>query len=52
MFQGAFTCIFWLAKKNLMHGFTFSNELISRDEALHYTFANLIYVKYLENKLS
>ena len=47
MFQGAFTCIFWLSKRNLMHGFTFSNELISRDEGLHYMFANLLYNNYL-----
>lgn len=34
-----------------MHGFTFSNELISRDEGLHYMFANLLYNKYLNVKL-
>lgn len=52
MFQTAFTCIFWFKKKNLMHGLTFSNELISRDEGLHYEFACLIYNKYCDKRLS
>ena len=50
-FSSAFASIFWFKKRNLLHGLTFSNELISRDEALHTEFAVLIYSK-LENKLS
>jgi ribonucleoside-diphosphate reductase subunit M2 len=49
-FSGAFCSIFWLKKRGLMPGLTFSNELISRDEALHCEFAILLYSK-LENKL-
>ena len=52
MFSGAFAAIFWLKKRNLMHGLLYSNELISRDEGLHYMFANLLYTKYLNNKLT
>ena len=44
-FSGAFCSIFWLKKRGLMHGLTFSNELISRDEALHTEFAILLYSK-------
>jgi ribonucleotide reductase beta subunit family protein with ferritin-like domain len=50
-FSGAFCSIFWLKKRGLMPGLTFSNELISRDEALHCEFAILLYSK-LEDKLS
>lgn len=50
-FSGAFCSIYWLKKRGLMHGLTFSNELISRDEALHTEFAVLLYSK-LNNKLS
>ena len=50
-FSGAFCSIFWLKKRGLMPGLTFSNELISRDEALHCEFAILLYSK-LEEKLS
>jgi ribonucleotide reductase beta subunit family protein with ferritin-like domain len=50
-FSGSFCAIFWLKKRSLMPGLTFSNELISRDEGLHTDFACLIY-KYLNNKLS
>ena len=50
-FSGAFCSIYWLKKRGLMHGLTFSNELISRDEALHTEFALLVYSK-LQNKLS
>jgi len=50
-FSGAFASIFWLKKRGLMPGLTFSNELISRDEALHTEFAILLYNK-LENRLS
>jgi ribonucleotide reductase beta subunit family protein with ferritin-like domain len=49
-FSGSFCAIFWIKKRNLMHGLTFSNELISRDEGLHRDFACLIYSK-LVNKL-
>jgi len=50
-FSGSFCSIFWLKKRGLMPGLTFSNELISRDEALHTEFAILLYSK-LSNKLS
>lgn len=50
-FSGAFCSIFWLKKRGLLPGLTFSNELISRDEALHTEFAVLLYHK-LVNKLS
>ena len=50
-FSGAFCSIYWLKSRGLMAGLTFSNELISRDEALHCEFAILLYSK-LENKLS
>jgi ribonucleoside-diphosphate reductase subunit M2 len=49
-FSGAFCSIFWLKKRGLMPGLTFSNELISRDEALHCEFAVLLYSK-LQKKL-
>ena len=42
-FSGAFCAIFWLKKRGLMPGLTFSNELISRDEALHTEFAVLLH---------
>lgn len=50
-FSGAFCSIFWLKKRGLMPGLTFSNELISRDEGLHTDFACLLYSQ-LENKLT
>ena len=50
-FSGAFCSIFWLKKRGLLPGLTFSNELISRDEALHTEFAILLYSK-LENRLN
>jgi ribonucleoside-diphosphate reductase subunit M2 len=50
-FSGAFCAIYWMKKRGLMPGLTFSNELISRDEALHTEFAILLYSK-LENKLN
>lgn len=50
-FSGAFCSIFWLKKRGLMPGLTFSNELISRDEALHCEFAVLLYDK-LQMKMS
>ena len=49
-FSGAFCSIYWLKKRGLMPGLTFSNELISRDEALHTEFAVLLY-NNLNNKL-
>lgn len=48
-FSGAFCAIFWLKKRGLMPGLTFSNELISRDEGLHCSFACQLYAK-LERK--
>ena len=50
-FSGSFCSIFWLKKRGLMPGLTFSNELISRDEALHCEFAILLYSK-LEKKIA
>ncbi len=50
-FSGSFCSIFWLKKRGLMPGLTFSNELISRDEGLHCEFACLLY-SMLEGKLS
>jgi ribonucleoside-diphosphate reductase beta chain len=50
-FSGSFCSIFWLKKRNLMPGLTFSNELISRDEGLHTQHACLLYSK-LKNKLT
>ena len=44
-FSGAFCAIYWLKKRGLMPGLTFSNELISRDEALHTEFAVLLHSK-------
>jgi ribonucleoside-diphosphate reductase subunit M2 len=49
-FSGAFCSIYWLKKRGLMPGLTFSNELISRDEALHTEFAIYLYSR-LEKKL-
>ncbi|HOP43710.1 MAG: ribonucleotide-diphosphate reductase subunit beta [Flavobacteriales bacterium] len=51
-FSGSFCSIFWLKKRGLMPGLSFSNELISRDEGLHCDFACLLYTKHLINKLS
>jgi ribonucleoside-diphosphate reductase subunit M2 len=50
LFSGSFCAIYWLKKRGLMPGLTFSNELISRDEGLHCDFACLIY-KLLKHKL-
>ncbi|CAK0810902.1 unnamed protein product, partial [Prorocentrum cordatum] len=50
LFSGSFCAIYWLKKRGLMPGLTFSNELISRDEGLHAEFACLLYNK-LQNKL-
>jgi ribonucleoside-diphosphate reductase beta chain len=50
-FSGSFCSIFWLKKRGLMPGLSFSNELISRDEGLHCDFACLLY-NMLETKLT
>ena len=49
-FSGSFCSIYWLKKRGLMPGLTFSNELISRDEGMHCDFACLLY-NMMENKL-
>jgi ribonucleotide reductase beta subunit family protein with ferritin-like domain len=49
-FSGSFCAIYWLKKRGLMPGLTFSNELISRDEGMHTDFACLLY-KHLNNKI-
>jgi len=46
-FSGSFCAIYWLKKRGLMPGLTFSNELISRDEGLHCDFACLLYSKLI-----
>jgi len=51
-FSGSFCSIFWLKKRGLMPGLSFSNELISRDEGMHCDFAVLLHNKYLSNKVS
>jgi ribonucleoside-diphosphate reductase beta chain len=51
-FSGSFCSIFWLKKRGLMPGLSFSNELISRDEGMHCDFACLIYNDHLQHKLS
>ncbi|CAH8871741.1 unnamed protein product [Trichobilharzia szidati] len=48
-FSGSFAAIFWLKKRGLMPGLSFSNELISRDEGLHCDFACLLF-KHIVNK--
>ena len=50
-FSGSFCSIFWLKKRGLMPGLSFSNELISRDEGLHCDFACLLYNNHIKNKL-
>jgi ribonucleoside-diphosphate reductase subunit M2 len=50
LFSGSFCAIYWLKKRGLMPGLTFSNELISRDEGLHADFACLLY-KMMAKKL-
>lgn len=50
-FSGAFCSIYWLKKRGLMPGLTFSNELISRDEGMHTDFAVLLY-SMLEHKVN
>jgi ribonucleoside-diphosphate reductase beta chain len=50
-FSGSFCSIFWLKKKGLMPGLTFSNELISRDEGLHCDFAINLYNNHIKYKI-
>ncbi len=50
-FSGSFCSIFWLKKRGLMPGLTFSNELISRDEGMHCDFACLLYNNHIVEKL-
>jgi ribonucleoside-diphosphate reductase beta chain len=50
-FSGAFCSIFWLKKRGIMPGLTFSNELISRDEGVHCDFAVHLHNHHLVNKV-
>jgi len=50
-FSGSFCSIFWLKKRGLLPGLTFSNELISRDEGMHCDFACHIYNQHIQNKV-
>jgi len=50
-FSGSFCSIFWLKKRGLMPGLTFSNELISRDEGMHCDFACMLYNNHIVHKL-
>jgi ribonucleoside-diphosphate reductase beta chain len=50
-FSGSFCSIFWLKKRGLMPGLTFSNELISRDEGMHCDFACLLYNRHIQYPL-
>jgi ribonucleoside-diphosphate reductase beta chain len=50
-FSGAFCSIYWIKKRGLMPGLTFSNELISRDEGLHCDFACMLYADHIKYKL-
>ncbi len=50
-FSGSFCSIFWLKKRGLMPGLSFSNELISRDEGMHCDFACLLYNNHIERQL-
>lgn len=50
-FSSSFCAIYWLKKRGLMPGLTFSNELIARDEGLHVKFGCLLYNTYISNKL-
>lgn len=51
-FSGSFCSIFWLKKRGLMPGLSFSNELISRDEGMHCDFAVMLHNNHLSNKVS
>jgi ribonucleoside-diphosphate reductase subunit M2 len=46
-FSGSFCAIYWLKKRGLMPGLTFSNELISRDEGMHTDFACMLYREHI-----
>lgn len=50
-FSGSFCSIFWLKKRGLMPGLTFSNELISRDEGMHCDFACMLYNDHIKYKM-
>lgn len=50
-FSGSFCALFWLKKRGIMPGLTFSNELISRDEGLHCDFACHLYREHIVNKV-
>lgn len=50
-FSGSFCSIFWLKKRGLMPGLTFSNELISRDEGMHCDFAVHLHTNHIVNKV-
>jgi ribonucleoside-diphosphate reductase beta chain len=50
-FSGSFCSIYWLKKRGLMPGLSFSNELISRDEGMHRDFACLLYTDHIVNKM-
>ncbi len=51
-FSGSFCSIFWLRKRGLMPGLSQANELISRDETMHFRFACLLYRNHIKNKLT
>tara|TARA_R110001592_G_scaffold24321_4_gene93987 strand:+ start:678 stop:1649 length:972 start_codon:yes stop_codon:yes gene_type:complete len=51
-FSGAFCSIFWLKKRGLLPGLTFSNELISRDEGMHADFAVHLHNNHIVNRVS
>ena len=51
-FSGAFCSIFWLKKRGLLPGLTFSNELISRDEGMHCDFAVHLHNNHIVNRVS
>ncbi len=51
-FSGSFCSIFWLKKRGLMPGLTFSNELISRDEGMHCDYACHLFNNHIEKKIS
>ena len=50
LFSSAFAAIFWLKTKNILKGVINSNEYISRDEAIHYEFAKLLYNDHTDKK--
>ncbi|MEL4457008.1 ribonucleotide-diphosphate reductase subunit beta [Lutimonas vermicola] len=50
-FSGSFCSIFWMKKRGLLPGLTFSNELINRDEGLHADFAVYLHQNHMQNKV-